>query len=250
MDIKCTQCGAKVPIETDTRFVRCPYCETALYVDADQTVRHYYFSPQAALNDLQPMISRKLSYMEIKDPVEVGSAALVYFPVWRFQTASGKSVVVPAAMPPLEDLFNVKVPAGDPRVFTPELAVDHELIEPEVMLEEAADEARALIGVEEAQFSSSALVHLPLFRVDYTCQAKKHEALVDAVSGEVYADDWPSAPQKQKDRALGLIALLAFVLFLLEAAALPRMWMLLVAYAATAGGIYALARGTLRKMGW
>src|SRR3990172_10587899 len=142
MDIKCTQCGARVPIETETAFTRCPYCETALYVDADQTVKHYYLPPQAALQDLGPMIGRRLSRQEIKDPVTLVSAALTYFPFWRLDTAMGRPVSIPAAMPAVEDLFNLKIPAGDLKVFSPELAVDHEVIEPEVMLDDALREAQ------------------------------------------------------------------------------------------------------------
>src|SRR3990172_13112248 len=117
MDIKCTQCGARVPIETETAFTRCPYCETALYVDADQTVKHYYLPPQAALQDLGPMIGRRLSRQEIKDPVTLVSAALTYFPFWRLDTAMGRPGPLPAAQPAAGDFFNPKNPPGDLQRF-------------------------------------------------------------------------------------------------------------------------------------
>jgi hypothetical protein len=250
MDIKCTQCGAKVPIETETTFIRCPYCETALYVDADQTVKHYYLPPQASLQDLGPMIGRKLSYMEIKDPVTITSASLLYFPFWRLDAGGGTAISIPAAMPPVEDLFNIKMPAGDLKVFSPELAVEHEVAAPELLLEEARTEAQKMVGSESAQFTSAAIVHLPLYQVDYVCRDKRHAAVVETVSGNVYADDWPSGPQKEKDRVLGLIAILAFALFALEAAFIPWLPIVFLAFALSAAGIYFLSISTLRRMGW
>ena len=48
MEIKCTQCGGKAPIEEDADFIRCPFCETALYIDADRSVKHFYMDPAVA----------------------------------------------------------------------------------------------------------------------------------------------------------------------------------------------------------
>jgi hypothetical protein len=250
MNIKCTQCGAKVPIETDTSTIRCPFCETALYVETDRTVMHYYMDPQVQAADLGPVIQRKLSYLEIKDPVNINTRDLLYFPLWRFDTGLGTSVMVAGAMPPVEDMFVVKPPAGPVRLFSPELAVDNEVVEPEVMLEDAAADAREVLGPGSVKFKSAAVVHLPFYKVTYTCQDSKNEAFVEAVSGEVFAEDWPSAPYKEKDRVLGMIAVATFAIFLVEAVAIRHPGLTLLAYAPTAAGVYFFARNTLKKMGW
>lgn len=250
MDIKCTQCGAKVPIEQDTGFIRCPYCETSLYVDTDRTVKHFSMSPQIRPADLAPVIQRKLSYMEIKDPVKVGRHNLVYFPFWRLDMEGGFSITVPASPPVIEDIIQIKCPAGDLKLFAPELAAEEEVVEPQALLEDAVADAAKLMDNKEPKFSAASLLHLPMYAVEYACGGARHKALVEAVSGEVYADDWPAAPQKEKDRVLGMIAALAFGLFFLEAALLPGLWPVLAAYAVTAIAIYYLARRTLTKMGW
>ena len=72
MNVTCTRCGAKVPIETDTSTVRCPFCESALSVETDRTVMHHYMGPQIKIEDLNPVLQRKLSYLEIRDRAAAG----------------------------------------------------------------------------------------------------------------------------------------------------------------------------------
>jgi hypothetical protein len=250
MDIKCTQCGAGVPITEDAAFIRCPFCDTALYVETDRTVTHYYLPAQAPVNDLPLYLRRKLAGFEVKDEVAVKGVTLVFFPYWRFDLATGKSHCLPAAAAPFEDLHRLKMPAGDLKLFDPPKLEPHRVIEPQVLLVDAALEVKTELANEAAQFTASSLVHLPLYFVGYACQGKDFRAVVDAVAGEVYADDWPPGPQREKDRALGLIALLAVGLFLFEAALIPGLWLTLAAYALTALGLYYLARGVLQRMGW
>lgn len=250
MNIKCSQCGAQVPIEKDSDFIRCPYCETALYVDTDRTVMHYQLDSPLTQQDLAPLIQRQLAYLEINDQVTLHSSEFFYFPFWRLDTALGASVVIPAAAPPVEDMLQVKSPAGDLKLFRPELSVEHEVREPELLLDDALVEARKLLDNPSIDFRATALLHLPVHRVQYQCSNGLYTAMVMGATGEVFADLWPPGPQKQKDRVLGTIALLAFMLFLLEAALIPWGLAIIPAYAVTAAGIYFLARNTLRKMGW
>lgn len=250
MQIKCTQCGGAVPIEEESDFLRCPFCNTALYVETDRTVRHYAMDPQVSAADLAPIIQRKLAHLEIPDPVQVTGSKLRYFPFWRFETETGATFTVPAAAPPLEEMARIKSPAGDLKLFSPDLAATPDFVEPEYLLEDATDDARQLNDLPDAVFPVAALLHLPLHDVSYLCQDTPRRAVVEAVSGEVYADDWPAGPQKKKDRVLGRIALLTFALFLLEAAFLPGFWLVLAAYALTGTGVFFLARNTLRRMGW
>ena len=250
MNIKCTQCGAKVPIEKDSDFIRCPYCETALYVDTERTVKHHYMAAQAQTKDLGPMVARKLSYLEVVDPVTVGKWSFFYFPFWRVDTSLGGSVVIAAATPPCEDMLQISMPAGDLKLFAPELAAEHEVTEPEMLLDDALIEAQKILDNPAVKFTAASLIHLPMYRVEYRCQNQDFVAVVDAITGDAFADEWPAMPQKQKDRMLGGIALAAFALFFLEAAFLPWTWAIIPAYALTGAGIYYLARNTLRKMGW
>lgn len=250
MDLKCTQCGGQVPISEDTSFVRCPFCETALYLETDRTVSHQYLPASAAANDLGPYLMRRLARFDYHDPVQVKTIKLIYFPVWRLDLATGKSVAVPAAAAPFDDLRNLKMPAGAYKLFDAQALEANTVVEPEMLLEDAAPEACAELGNPEAKFTSAALVHLPFFIVTYQAGTREHRAMIDGASGDVYADEWPAGAQKEKDRTFGLIAALCIGLFLLEAAAVPGVGLTMLAYAVTAVGLYYLARSTLRKMGW
>jgi len=250
MEIVCTQCGAQVTIGEDTDFIRCSFCDTALYVDAEQTVRHYVLEVLRNADDLPLLIKRSLSYMEIKDPVAVRRSNLIYFPFWRLVLASGYALALPAANPPCEDLADMKMPAGKLRRFSAEAVEGRELIEPDVMVEDAKAAAAQLIDQPEPKFESASLCQIPFYRVEYRCQERDHFCLVSAVSGEVFADEWPAAPQKDKDRALGMIAAAALILFLLAAALIPGFWPVLAAYLAIGSGIYFVSRKMLRNLGW
>ncbi|MFO8058632.1 MAG: hypothetical protein R6V10_15205 [bacterium] len=250
MEINCTQCGAGVPIEEDSEFVRCPYCETALYVDTDRTLKHYYFVPQVAEKDLPYNLGRKLAYMEIDEKVNITSVRLVYFPFWRLHLATGGILAVPAAPPPVEDLFEYKFPAGDLKLFNHDILSEHETVDKELALEDAVMEARKDLDPDKARFSDAALVHIPIYDVSYTCRNSKNRAVVDAVSGNTFADEWPPAPQKHKDRVLGWITALSLGLFTIEAALIPGVLFLAPAYALTGAGLYYYTKRTLTKMGW
>ncbi len=217
MEIKCTQCGGSVPIEYDSVFIRCAFCETALYVDTDQTVKHFVMLPQVAGNDIAPIIQRELSYMEIKDPVTVIKTDLHYFPFWRLENNKGRAQNIPAASPLIEDMSEIRFPAGEFKLFSDELVNEKSVVEPEVTFEDAVTEGKKSTNGPADKFTSASITHIPFFIVNYACQKMDHEAVVEGVSGTVYADGWPVAPQKQKDRRLGLIAFMSVALFLFEA---------------------------------
>ena len=46
MEIRCTNCGADLPLEKESDFISCAFCEAALFVDADNTVTSYYMRPE------------------------------------------------------------------------------------------------------------------------------------------------------------------------------------------------------------
>jgi len=250
MQINCTQCGAGVPIEEDSEFVRCPYCETALYVDTDRTLKHFYFVPQVTRRDLHLNIRRKLAYMEIDESVKITEADMVYFPFWSLSLTSGGTLGIPASPPPVEDLYEYKFPGGDLKFFDQNILHEEEVVEKELTLEDAVMEARKDLDSDKARFSDAYLVHIPFYKVSYTCRNSENEAMVDAVSGDTFADEWPPAPQKQKDRVLGWITGLSLGLFLLEAALIPGILLLAPAYAVTGAGIYFYTKRTLNRMGW
>jgi hypothetical protein len=258
MEIKCTQCGGSVPIEYDTVFVRCPFCETALYVDTNQTVKHYIMLVQSGEGDIAPIIQRELSYMEIKDPVTVIKADLHYFPFWRLENNKGGALNIPAASPLLEDMYEIVFPSGEFKFFSDDLANGKSVTGPEVTLDDALVEGEKLIADDSEKFTSASITHLPFYMVNYSCQNEEHEAVVEGISGKVYADGWPAAPQKQKDRHLGLIAFIAITLFFLEAffpsflpvSANVGILMSLGMMIVTGVLIYYYSMNTLKRMKW
>jgi DNA-directed RNA polymerase subunit RPC12/RpoP len=247
MKIKCTNCGADAHISTGRDFIQCPYCETALFVDIKQGISHYYFKTDMNDDDLEPVLRRRLIQAEILEEATITKSRLQYHPFWQFTNPAGKKEVFCAAHPPAEDIDDISAPAGQSEFYPEDLAKRNHVVSPEILYEEAVARIELELTPKELGLC---LVHLPLFKVEYTCKEKQYTAWIGGVrGGEVFADDWPPNSEKKKDKILGIVAAAAFAAFFFEALVLP-LWAIIPTYAVTAVAVFFAARGVLRKLGW
>jgi DNA-directed RNA polymerase subunit RPC12/RpoP len=248
MKVRCTQCGAEIPIEEDAGFIQCEYCGTHLFVEVDRTVQHYNFRPRMEAGSLASTIMRELSRLELTLPVEITRAELVYFPFWQITTEQGRNVTIPGAITTIENLAGVTIPAGDLKFFDPENIPSGKIIPPETLLDGALAQFKGLNLRDEVK--ESALIHLPVFLVSYRYQDNSYEAAVDALSGNVYADEYPPLPIRDKDRFFGLMMLVTMLIFVLEGVLIRGFGFTILAYALTGVPLYFGIRALLKSKGW
>ncbi len=248
MKIRCTQCGAEISIEEDAGFIQCEYCDTHLFVEVDRTVQHYNFRPRMEAGALGSVIMRHLSGMELTRVVEVTESELVYFPFWQITTEQGRKVIIPGAITTIESLGDVSIPAGDLKFFDPEKIPSGRIIPPETLLDGALAQFKGLNLHDEVK--ESALIHLPVFTVSYNYQGNSYEAAVDALSGSVYADEYPPLPVRDKDRFFGLMMFATMLVFVLEGVLIKGFGFTIIAYALTGVPLYFAIRSLLKGKGW
>jgi DNA-directed RNA polymerase subunit RPC12/RpoP len=248
MKIRCTQCGAEISIEEDAGFIQCEYCGTHLFVELDRTVRHYSIQSNLGEKSVAPAISRHLSRMELNLPVEIINSELSYFPFWNFTTDQGRRVAIPAATSSIESLGQVTIPAGDLRFFDPGKIPASQIIPPETLLESALSQFKGL-GLKD-DVKESSLIHVPMFLVTYRYQDMEYEAAVEAVTGNVYSDEYPPLPVHEKDRFFGMMMAVTLALFILEGVIIKGFWLTLLAYAITSIPLYFGIRFLLKGKGW
>lgn len=249
MKIKCTHCGADVPIEETTAFVKCLHCGVALVAQVQQGIAHLIMNGTIEPGQLEPYVQKQMLQREISGDAEMISSRLFYYPFWRFAPSAGKAKLVAASTPPVESMRIMASPEGDLNAYPEDTPSCFHVEEATVLLDEARATAE-FSGVSlPATEKSVALVHLPFFQMTYRMGDKEYQVWIDGCSGESLSDVWPASTQRSKSTALALVAIVAFILFALQAAFLPLLWLVLV-FPLSGVLIFFAVRTLLQRMNW
>lgn len=212
--VGCPKCGARVEFDSGTKFVRCNYCSSLIYIDRSGA-GFYYILPFMVREDNAVGIFKrwaagptKAKYLDQK--AQLAGSKKQYFPVYMFKRmVDGKEVVKiePAGSTTLPGLHDLKVPAGDLKVFDVQYDVGGvQLIQPDI---EMSAYLEKLPGTSKEQ----ALVFFPIWTLDYVYEGKRYQVVIDGSSGEVFASDFP----KRGSGAYMAVAGVGYVAFLGEA---------------------------------
>ncbi|MCU0861602.1 MAG: zinc ribbon domain-containing protein [Methanomassiliicoccales archaeon] len=211
--IGCPKCGARVEFDAGSKFVRCTYCASQIYIDRSGAGFYYIVPFMVDEANAVGIFKRwaagpsKAKYLDQR--AELGMVRRQYFPVYLFKRdLEGRELVKvePAGSTTLPGLHSLKVPAGDLKVF--DAAYDVQgvpLIQPDI-------EMAAYLDRLPGRPKEQALVFFPIWTVDYVHEGKRYEVVIDASSGEVFAADFP----KRGSGAYMLVAAAGFVAFLGE----------------------------------
>ncbi len=250
MQIRCTNCGADIPLEQESDFISCSFCQAALFVDTDKTIANFCMAPTTVKDELSPLINRKLAAMEITPEHVLREAIIVYHPFWRFESKGLKPKLIAAAEIEADEMTEIPVMGGNPVAYNESVIGNRRVVEPTLLYDETVAEFQAGTPSAAPDDLRVTMLYLPVYHVTYLCDGLSYNALIDGVSGEVYADNWPPTEQREKNRVLGAMALGAMLAFILESAFLPSFWLMALAYAFTGGILYVFSRRLLRRMGW
>ena len=212
--VGCPKCGAKVDFDAGNKFVRCSYCSSLIFIDRSGA-GFYYILPFMVKEDNAVGIFKrwaagptKAKYLDQR--AQLAGSKRQYFPVYMFKrTVDGKEVVrvEPAGSTILPGLHDLKVPAGDLKVFDAQYDVGGvPMIQPDIEMSAYLDK---LPGTGREQ----ALVYFPIWTLDYVHEGKRYQVVIDGSSGEVFASDFP----KRGSGPYMAVAGVGFVAFMAEA---------------------------------
>lgn len=244
--IKCPKCAAPVTFDAGTKFVKCSYCSSQVYID--RTGAGFYYAvpfmvdEANAVGTFRRWAAGSTRAKDLDKLAQIAGVKKKYFPVYHFKRdVNGKEQVFvePAGSTTLPGLHNLKVPAGDLKIFDATFDVSGaEMIKPDI---EMLSYLNSLPGKPKEQ----ALVFFPIWKVDYVFAQKRYEVIVDASSGEVFAAEFP----QRSSNAYMAVAGLGFVAFVAEGLlAGTSMIAALALMGLTVVGVFAVALYVARRM--
>jgi len=238
LEIQCTQCGGPVPVDDDG-YVHCPACRSALYVDLRRVCLHHQVEPAVGEGDLPGILGRWLHAMEVPGRPRITRRELRYWPFWEVEAADRRALLL-ATPSPFPELESIDVPAGRRRAFDD--ATEAAARAPTTF----GDAALARTGADAASARLS-LLHLPIYHLEYRLAGRPYVAVVEGVSGGVFAERAPPARTSQLDASHAMVFGATFGVFLLEGLLLPDLGPTLLGYGVTGAVLYKFFQSRRRR---
>ena len=211
--IKCPKCAAPVEFDAGTKFTKCSYCGSLIYLDRTGAGFYYAIPFRLSQNDAVGTFRRwaggSTKAKDLDRLAQVTAVKKQYFPVYLFRRDIGgkeEVIIEPAGSTILPGLHQLKVPGGDLKIF--DAAFDTtgaEMIKPDIEMLHYMD---SLPGTGKEQ----SLVFFPIWTIEYTFNGAKYQVVVDASSSEVFASTFP----ERSSAAYIMVALIGFIAFLAE----------------------------------
>ena len=212
--IPCQQCGAPLPIEQGTRFVKCAFCGATNFVDKARAVFHYALKQTVRDTDAVAALRRWMAGNQtvkgLDAQAKIGPPQFEYFPMWLIRSESNgaeKVFLEPAAALSVSALKGETIPAADLIPYDHEL--DAAAVEPTVPYSAMLEWLQQNQNITEAAIKEVSLVHLPLFVCKYEFKGERYTAIVDAATSRVFANIYPS----KWEAPYFTIAAIAFVVY-------------------------------------
>ena len=211
--VKCPKCAAPVTFDTGTKFVKCSYCDSQIFIDRSGA-GFYYVVPFAvaepdAVGFFRRWAAGSTRAKNLDRRAQIAGVRRQYFPVYMFKRdVKGREEVLiePAGSTTLPGLHKLKVPAGDLKIFDETFDTEGvDLIKPDIEMLSYLD---SLPGEAKEQ----ALVYFPIWRIDYVFDQKRFEVVVDASTGEVFSSMFPG----RSSAAYMIVAVIGFMAFAFE----------------------------------
>lgn len=209
--ISCTQCGGELHPDQGQIFLTCPYCSSTVYLDKSRVVFHWYLAPTLDETKARAALARWMAGNQtVKDldkKARLTSITFEYFPVWYFKRRmpQGKEEIILelASATSVSEIRHVRLPAGDLRKY--DEGIDSQAHMPSVPLEAALGwlEQRQIPAKEIVE---QALVHIPLFTCKYAFQNTGYTAIIEAATGQVFANIFPAKAEAPYMMVGGLAA--------------------------------------------
>ena len=244
--IKCPKCAAPVVFDAGTKFVKCTYCDSQIFIDRTGA-GFYYAAPfmideANAIGTFRRWAAGPTRAKDLDKHSQIAGVTRQYFPVYMFKRVVNKKervILEPARSTTLPGLHSLKVPATDLKMFDSSFDTHGaEVVQPDIEMLSYLD---ALPGDAIEQ----ALVFFPIWRLSYVFDQKRYEVVIDASAGEVFAGEFPT----RGSAAYMVVAAVGFFAFALEGLlALESMAAAAFLMVATVAGVFAASYTVARRL--
>ncbi len=195
--ILCQQCTAVLPVEQGALIAVCEFCGASNAVDKSEVVLHFAARETVRENDAEAALRRWMggndTVKNLDKKATIQGSDFQMWPMWQIRAnlqGEERVFLKPAAAISVLDVTQMSIPASDLEPFDYELTA--EAINPTVPLNAVKKWLAQDQKVAAGAITESALVHLPVYVFTYTFDGRSFTAVVDAATGRVFADIFPS----------------------------------------------------------
>jgi hypothetical protein len=207
MKVTCTQCGGAVKIEGESPFITCNYCQATLFAGMGLSVDTWLVRPllsmEEGISNVESFLTAK--HVDITEVLIHGQQVLI--PFAEYEGTSNK-VIRPLIMLNVS-LNTFKTLKGDKESYSDDTLPQWRHFLPHKKAEETLD------WKSQKEGKSFHIVYYPFFIVDYSINNNEFLSLVDAVTGETFADEVPASLPEQGKHLFAVFLFASFVLYLL-----------------------------------
>ena len=191
-EIKCPKCAGPVQFDAGTRFTKCSYCSSQIYIDRSGALFYYAIpftlSESDAVGTFKRWAGGSTKAKDLDKLAKITKVAKKYFPLYMFRRLIDdreEVLLEPAASTVLPGLHQLKLPGGDLLIFDAQLITSGaEMVQPDIAM---THYLTTLPGNAKEQ----SLVYFPIWELEYQFKGNTYHAVVDASSSEVFASTFP-----------------------------------------------------------
>ncbi len=194
--LTCSQCGGVLTPAEGEIFITCPYCRATVYLDKSRVVFHWAITPtvdeQAAQANLRRWMAGNQTVKNLDRKATLAEQTFQYFPLWHIKVAQAEQEIVylePATATSITEIKRLVIPAGDLNPYRSEL--DAQAVPPDVPYQAVVKHMEER-GIKSHTIREAALVHMPLYTLKYIFEGRRYTAIVEAASGQVFANVFPA----------------------------------------------------------
>jgi DNA-directed RNA polymerase subunit RPC12/RpoP len=205
-EIKCANCGAAVPLETEQEFAICPYCNSTLYAGRASSFKEFCFEFIITEKRAESLFRDFMKKMGIDKP-PILSKKKVLLPFLNRKKEGAETTR--AAFTPHPSFFeDFAIPSGTPVFLPPEAKEWGELVIPD-------DEA--FLFFEQSDGERPSVFHVPFYELNFGIAGNPLKAYVDGVAGKVWCEPFPLTATSLENKRLLYYFIGYFLLFSLVA---------------------------------
>mgnify|MGYP002713050035 CR=1 FL=1 len=195
--ILCQQCTAVLPVEQGALIVVCEFCGASNAVDKSEVVLHFAARDTLREDDAASALRRWMggndTVKNLDKKARIERSQFQMWPMWQVRaTLKGKEKVLlkPAAAISVLDVAQMSIPASDLEPFDYEMS--GAALPPTVPLNAVKKWLAEDQQIAAGAITETSLVHLPVYLFTYSFNGRSFTAVVDAATGRVFADIFPS----------------------------------------------------------